>query len=196
MLRRHAVAAGLAVGGMGQLYYGAVALQFGGYGALLQFVTGLALIQAAVGVGARHGWTFGVGTVVAGLASYDEFQEILFESYSLAAVAGALEGLGIILVAVAALLWALRHRDDLPHRLDEEAAVLVLRAGAVLAVLSAVVYRISSFPGLASQWLPGNLLVMGGFGLVAYAARAPLMGEDEPREEPERPSSEAGSRPS
>lgn len=195
MLRHHAVAAGFAAGGLGHLYYGGVLLAFSSLQAILAFVTGLALLQAAVGLGARHAWTFGVGAGIAALVSLSDFQEILFGSYGVDALAGVLEGVGLGLVGVAALAWGLVRwdRDRVDDRLDEDAAVLALRVGALLAALSSLTYVVSnavSFGLVWSPWLPGNLLVVGGFGLVAGLARAPLLAEEpgpgEPDPDPDR----------
>jgi hypothetical protein len=180
MLRRHALAGGLAVAGLGHLYYGGRLLPLSSLDAVFAFVTGLALVQAAAGVAARHGWTFGVGAVVAGLVSLSDFQGILFESYSIFSFAALIEGLGILLVAVAAVLWGLSRSDRNPdeERLDEDGAVLVLRVGAALAALSALVYALAEFPMIRASWLPGQTLAFAGFGWVAYAAETPLLDDE------------------
>lgn len=192
MLRRHALAAGLVIGGLGHLYYGGRLLPLSSADAAFAFVTGLALLQAAVGLGTRHGWTFGVGVGVAALVSLSDFQGILFQSYSVFSFAALLEGLGLVLVGLAVGLWALARSERNPdeERLDERGAVLVLRLGAVLTAASGLVYALAEFPVVRSSWLPGQLLVMAGFGWVAYAARAPLL-DDEGDDEAEAPA-EAG----
>lgn len=181
MLRRHAVAAGLAGGGLAHLYYGARLLPLSSQDALWAGITGLALLQAAVGLGARHDWSLGVGAGVAALVSLTDFNGILFVSYSVFTFAAALEGLGLILLAVGVGLRALARSDRNPdeERLDEAGGVLVLRVGCGLAAASALTYALAEFPTVRPTWLPGNLLAIAGFGLVAVAARAPLMGGDE-----------------
>lgn len=180
MLRRHAVAAGLAGGGLAHLYYGARLLPLSSTGALLAGVTGLALLQAAAGLGSRHEWSLGVGAAVAGLVSFTDFQEILFESYSVSSFAAALEGLGLVLLAVGVGLRVLARSDRNPseERLDEAGSVLVLRLGCGLAAASGLVYALAQFPVLPTTWLPGNALAVAGFGLVAWVARPPLMGDE------------------
>lgn len=191
MLRRHALAAGLGAGGLAHLYYGARLLPISTVDAVFAAVTGLALVQAAAGVGARHPWNLGVGAGVAALVSLTDFQGILFESYSVFSFAAMLEGLGLVLVGAAVGLWALSLSDRNPDedRLDEAGAVTVLRVGCGLAAASALTYALAAFPAVRPSWLPGNALAVLGFGLVAYAARAPLLGGDE---EPEARAREAG----
>lgn len=182
MLRRHAVAAGLALGGMGQLYYAAGILSRGNPAVVPTAIMGLGMVQLAAGLALRHPWTMGVGASMGALASYNEFQGILFESYSVYSVGSLLEGLGFVLVGAAVGLWLLARsdRNPDPDRVDEAGAVLALRVGCGLAAAGSAIYFAANVHFWYPVYLPGNVLVVAGLGLAAVAARAPLLGEEAP----------------
>lgn len=155
---------GLLLAGLGHLAYALVQFRMGSFNLLFAAVTGLALWQAAAGrmLGGETGrQVLGVGLVLAGLASLPDLRGVLWESVNLITIGGFVEGIGLIAVGVAGgiLLWA-RNR--------EEEGDLVLRTGAGVSAASGLLYMALTIPTASWQWVPGNLLILVGLGLVAW----------------------------
>lgn len=178
---RKVLAAGVAAGGLGHLYYSPFVLAFSAVGAVLTLVIALGLLQAAAGFAARDTWGVGLGAATAAAASLWNLQDLLFGSVSVWSVAGALETLGLGLLAAAVCGWALAGRAGDPEaRLDERRTVLAFRAACGVSAASSLVYGAANLAYGNPLLLPGNLLVVAGFAGAAVAAEAPLVAERRP----------------
>lgn len=180
MERHREVAAGLAAGGLGHLYYSPFVLAFSSLDALLTVIMGLGLLQAAAAADGGDAWGVGIGVGTAALASLPSLQGILFGSISAGTVAESLEAVGLLLLAAAVAAWGLAASGRSPdeERLDEGAAVLAFRVACVVSAGSGLLYGASNVLFGELVWLPGNVLVVSGFGLAAWRASVPLFPED------------------
>ncbi len=159
----HAASSGLVLAGVGHLWYAGVSFQQGVGAPLWALLTGLALLQAAWGLGTEPPRipVIAGGFAVAAFASWPDFRGILFQGYDVFSFAALLEGLGIVVAAVAALAWATRRfDDDLPN------LVKAMRFGLVLTGVSGLIYLLyiaAFFQFLPpSPWAGGNVLIAAG----------------------------------
>lgn len=184
MERHRALAVGLAGGGLGHLYYSPFVLGTSAFGAFLTAVTGLALLQAAAAAHARDAWGVGVSVATAAAATLPNLQDLLVGALSVWSVGGTLETLGLAGLAAALVSWGLAGSpgNPAPRRLDRDRSVLALRAACGVSAASSLVYGAANVALGNTLLLPGNALVVGGFGLAAWGARAPLF---TPRRDPQ-----------
>lgn len=193
MERHEVVGAGLLAAGLGHVYYSPFVLAFSSVGMVLTLVMAAGILQTAAGFFAGDAWGAGVGAGTAAVAGLWNFQGLLFGSVTVWSVGEFLEGLGVLLLAlaIAAWSWARSPRRDDAAGIDEERAVVGFQVACGISAASSLLFGIADVVYWNPLLLPGNALVVAGFGVPAFLAREPLFGEVERQEVEER---EAGER--